>query len=131
MTLKFRGCVATADAGLLPYGELDALHRTDLAGDKLADGRTGGNGRHSLDGMLRRSVFGRLAGYEDVDDAERLRHDQTMPWIVGGKAVSRCAASASQIERFETRWLSAEKNSSAPADLSGQWIDKVHSRRRP
>jgi hypothetical protein len=27
---------------------------------------------------LRQSVFGRLAGYEDVNDAERLRHDQAM-----------------------------------------------------
>ena len=33
--------------------------------------------------------------------------------------------------RFETRWLTAEKNLSALADLSGQWIDKVHGRRPP
>jgi hypothetical protein len=26
-------------------------------------------------GCFRQSVFGRLAGYEDVNDAERLRHD--------------------------------------------------------
>jgi hypothetical protein len=36
--------------------------------------------------MLRQSVFGRLAGYEDVNDAERLRHDPAMRWIVGGEA---------------------------------------------
>jgi hypothetical protein len=28
-----------------------------------------------LAGLFRQSVFGRLAGYEDVNDAERLRHD--------------------------------------------------------
>jgi hypothetical protein len=33
--------------------------------------------------------------------------------------------------RFETRWLAAEKNLSALADLSGQWIDLVHARRPP
>jgi Transposase DDE domain group 1 len=33
--------------------------------------------------------------------------------------------------RFETRWLAAEKNLSALADLSGQWIDSVHARRPP
>ena len=33
--------------------------------------------------------------------------------------------------RFETRWLAAEKNLSALADLSGRWIDRVHSRRPP
>ena len=33
--------------------------------------------------------------------------------------------------RFETRWLTAEKNLSALADLSGKWIDSVHGRRPP
>ncbi len=81
--------------------------------------------------MLRQAVFGRLAGYEDVNDAERVRHDPAMRWIVGGKAASGCAASASQMGRFETRWLTAEKSLSALADLSGHWIDKVHGRRPP
>jgi hypothetical protein len=81
--------------------------------------------------MLRQSVFGRLAGYEDVNDAERLRHDPAMRWIVGGKAAVGCAASASQMGRFETRWLTADKNMLALADLSGQWIDRVHGRRPP
>jgi hypothetical protein len=48
-----------------------------------------------------------------------------------GKAASGVAASASQMGRFETRWLGAEKNLSALADLSGQWIDRVHARRPP
>jgi hypothetical protein len=60
-----------------------------MASDKLLDARTGKNGRHALIGMLRQSVFGR----EDVNDAERLRHDPAMRWIVGGKAALGCAAS--------------------------------------
>jgi Transposase DDE domain group 1 len=132
LTLQFLGSVVTSDAGLLAYRELDdALGLSAMAGEKLADARTGKNGRHALVGMLRQAVFGRLAGYEDVNDAERLRHDPAMRWIVGGKAASECAASASQMGRFETRWLTAEKNLSALADLSGQWIDKVHARRPP
>jgi len=132
LTLQFRGSVVISDAGLLAYRELDdALGLTALAGEMLADARTGKNGRHALVGLLRQSVFGRLAGYEDVNDAERLRHDPAMRWIVGGKAASGCAASASQMGRFETRWLTAEKNLSALVDLSGQWIDKVHARRPP
>ena len=81
--------------------------------------------------LFRQSVFGRLAGYEDVNDAERLRHDPAMRWIVGGKAAQDCAASPSQMGRFETQWLAAPENLSALADLSGQWIDLVHGRRHP
>jgi hypothetical protein len=77
--------------------------------------------------LLRQSVFGGLAGYEDVNDAERLRHDPAMRWIVGGKAAHRSAASPSQMGRFETQWLAAPKNFAALADLSGQWIDLVNA----
>jgi hypothetical protein len=38
----------------------------------VADARTGKNGRHRLAGLPRQSVLGRLAGYEDVNDADRL-----------------------------------------------------------
>ena len=132
VTLQFRGSVVTSDAGLLAHRELDdALGLSTTAGEALADARTGRNGRHALVGMLRQSVFGRLAGYEDVNDAERLRHDPAMRWIVGGKAAHGSAASPSQMGRFETRWLTVEKNLSALADLSGRWIDIVHGRRPP
>jgi hypothetical protein len=104
---------------MLAYRELDdALGFTTTAGDMLADARTGKIGRQALVGMLRQSVFGRLAGYEDVNDAARLRHDPAMRWIVGGKAAAGCAASASQMGRFETHWLAAKRNLSALADLS-------------
>src|SRR4030081_1079305 len=132
LMVQFRGSVVTSDAGLLAYRELDdALGLTAMASETLADARTGKNGRHALAGLFRQSVFGRLAGYEDVNDAERLRHDPAMRWIVGGKASHGCAASPSQMGRFETRWLTAEKNLSALADLSGHWIDTVHGCRPP
>src|SRR5262245_51293255 len=74
LMLQFRGSLVTSDAGLLAYRELDdVLGLTEMAGDVLADARSGKNGRHALAGLFRQSVFGRLAGYEDVNDAERLR----------------------------------------------------------
>ena len=74
LMVQFRGSVVTSDAGLLAYRELDdALGLTAMASETLADARTGKNGRHALAGLFRQSVFGRLAGYEDVNDAERLR----------------------------------------------------------
>ena len=94
LMLQFRGSLVTSDAGLLAYRELDdVLGLTEMAGDVLADARSGKNGRHALAGLFRQSVFGRLAGYEDVNDAERLRHDPAIRWIVGGKAAQGSAAS--------------------------------------
>jgi hypothetical protein len=104
--LQFRGSVVTSDAGLLAYRKLDdALSLSAMAGEMLADARIGRNGRHALAELFRQSVFGCLAGYEDVNDAGRLRHDPAMRWIVGGKAAQGCAASPSQMGRFETQWL--------------------------
>ena len=84
LMLQFRGSAITSDAGLLPYRELDdAMGLSDTGGDVLADARTGKNGRHQLVGLLRQSVFGRLAGYEDVNDADRLCRD---PWAFSPRA---------------------------------------------
>jgi hypothetical protein len=86
LMLQFRGSVITSDAGLLVYRELDeTLRLTDTGADTLAEARTGKNGRHRLAGLLRQSVFGRLAGYEDVNDAERLCRDpaSSQPGLAG------------------------------------------------
>jgi DDE family transposase len=132
LMLQFRGSVITSDGGLLVYRELDdALALTTTGGEILADARTGKNGRHQLVGLLRQSVFGRLAGYEDVNDAERLRRDPAIRWVVGGRAPMGQAASASQMGRFETEWLTRPANFATLADLPGQWIDTVHRRRPP
>ena len=104
LKLEFHGSRVTSDAGLLAFRELDdALGLSELAGQALADLRTGRNGRHSLIAQFRQSVFGRLAGM---------------------------AASASQMGRFETSVLARADNRAALADLCGQWIDVVR-RRRP
>src|ERR1700693_3632818 len=104
--LRFRGSMITSDGGLLAYRELDdALALTASGGERLAEARTGKNRRHLLVGLLRQSVFGRLAGYEDVNDADRLCRDPARPWVGGGKGAMGRGASASQMGRFETKWL--------------------------
>src|ERR671927_1452123 len=114
LKLEFHGCKIISDAGLLAYRELDAaLGLSEIAGEVLTDTRTGANGRHSLSGQFRQAVFGRLAGYEDVNDADRLAHDPAMRWIVGGRAVMQNAASTSQMGRFETEVLTLDTNLSA------------------
>src|SRR5258707_7946177 len=132
LLLQFRGSSITSDAGLLPYRELDdAVGLTDTAANTLADARTGKNGRHRLAGLLGQSGFGRLAGYEDVNDADPVCHDPAMRWVVGDRAITGSAASASQMGRFETEWLARPENLASLADLPGDWIDTVHRRRLP
>ena len=128
--LEFHGSKISSDGGLLLYRELDdALGLFNKTVRFLRDTRKGKNGVHTLMGLLRQSVFGRLAGYEDVNDAARLlSRDPVMRQIIGGRAVEGQAASSSQMGRFETEVLATAANRDALADMPGQWIDAVHDR---
>lgn len=130
--LAFQGSSISSDGGLLLHRELDdALGLTDMAAEMLFDPRSGKNGRHQLAGFLRQSVFSRLAGYEDVNDADRLRADPVIRQIVGGRAVKNGAASASAMARFEAEMLTQTANLDALVDLPGRWIDAVHDKQPP
>jgi len=131
LKLKFLGSQLTTDAGLLAYRELDeTLGLTEMAQDSLRDSRVGSNKQHGLSPLLRQSIYGRLAGDDDVNDADRLCVDPAMRHVVGGRASQpeKQAASASEVGRFETEILSTKENLTALMNLSGQWIDRVHQR---
>ena len=107
---------------------------TRWPGETLADARTRKNERHALVGLLRQSVFGRLAGYEDVNDAGAptpRSGDALDCRRQGGSGPCGFTGSQSGTVRDAMAVFTAEKNLLALADLSGQWIDIVHGRRPP
>ena len=111
LKLEFHGARITSDGGLFAYRELDdALGLTSMAVSALAEGRRGRNIRHRLLGLVRQAIYGRLAGHEDVNDADRLARDPAMRAIVGREGMDRLAASTSEMGRFETEWLATEAN---------------------
>ena len=74
--LEFQGTQFGSDGGLLVVRELDdAPGLSDPGAGALRDSRLGQNTVHRLDGLFRQPVHGRPAGYEDVDDADRLARD--------------------------------------------------------
>jgi hypothetical protein len=125
--LEFHGSKISSDGGLLLFRELDdVLDLYALAGEHLSDTRTGYNRLHSLIDLLRQWVFGRLAGYEDVNDAKRLALDPVMRQIVGRRAVDQKTASASQMDRFEIEVLTTPDNFAVLPDMPRHWIDRLH-----
>ena len=70
LNLRFIGSKVTSDAGLLAYREQDEiLGLTEIGAEVLIDLRLGSNKQHQLLSLLRQSIYSRLAGDEDVNDA--------------------------------------------------------------
>ena len=128
--LEFHGATITSDAGLLACRELDdALGLTETTDDCLQESRGGRNVQHRLVGLLRQSVYSRLAGYEDTNDAERLAQNPTMRIIVGRRGgPERPAASTNTMSRFETEVLTQDGNVEGLGRLNAKWVDGAMSR---
>ena len=128
--LEFHGATITSDAGLLACRELDdALGLTETADECLQESRGGRNVQHRLVGLLRQSVYSRLAGYEDTNDAERLADDPTMRVVVGDRGIDRPAASTNTMSRFETEVLTQD-GLEGLGRLNATWVDGAMSSAR-
>ena len=124
--VEFRGAPITSDAGLLACRELDdALSLTDSADEFLKESRTGKNILHQLIPLLRQSVYSRLAGYDDTNDADRLSQDPALRVVVGWKGPDRNAASTSEMGRFETELLTQKENLKGIERLNVEWIKRA------
>jgi len=128
LRLEFRGAKITTDAGLLAVRELDEMMGlTDMAADLMVEGRTGKNIQHQVSGLLRQSVYARLAGYEDTNDHEGLSRDPAMRAVIGKRALERTAASSGTVSRFETEILAQEQSINALSSLNSGWVSKAVS----
>jgi len=121
--LEFVGSKLTSDAGLLAYRELDEqLGLTARAGQFLREQRRGRNVQHELVPLLRQSVYSRLAGYPDTNDADRLARDPVLRLVVSRRASGKRAAARNTVGRFETEGLAEEANREGLAALNAAWV---------
>jgi hypothetical protein len=110
LRVAFQGSRVTSDGGLILVRELDErLAFSELIEQHLTDSRAN-NARFSFADLLRQSIYSRLAGYEDVNDAERLSHDPAFRLIGSEKIWDRGAALTSRLQTFETELLGEEEN---------------------
>ena len=121
LKVDFQGSAVTSDGGLVLVRELDErLGFGELIERHLADAR-GKNTQRPLADLLRQSVYSRLAGYEDVNDAERLSQDPAFRLIGSRKIWERGAALTSRLQSFETEVLTQEKNLAVWLHSIGSW----------
>ena len=108
LKVAFQGSRVTANAGLVLVRELDErLGLEATLAEHLRDSRHGLNTQFPLPDLLRQSIYSRLAGYEDLNDAARLSTDPTFRLIGSPKRWDRSAALTSTLHRFETELLNA------------------------
>jgi hypothetical protein len=128
LRVDFQGSRVTSDGGLIVVRELDErLGLGDLIVQHLTDSRRGKNAQLPLADLLRQSVYSRMAGYEDVNDAERLSQDPTFRLIGSEKIWDRGAALTSRLQTFETEMLAEEENFAGLARINRELIGKAEA----
>jgi Transposase DDE domain group 1 len=128
LRVDFQGSRVTSDGGLILVRELDErLGFSELIAQHLTDSRRGKNTQLPLADLLRQSVYSRLAGYEDVNDAERVSQDPTFRLIGSEKIWERGAALTSRLQSFETELLTQDENFTGLAQINRELITKAEA----
>src|SRR5437667_2189622 len=129
LRVEFRGATVTSDAGLLLPRELDKRLGLDALIERhLTDPRTGHNRQSPLPYLLRQSIYSRLAGYEDTNDAERLAEDPTFRMLASRERRETSVALTSTLHWFETDVLTEERNYQGLARLNTALIQQAVTR---
>jgi len=124
----FQGSRVASDGGLLLVRELDErLGLNQLIEEHLTDERRGKNTQLPLADLLRQSIYSRLAGYEDVNDAERLSQDLTFRLIGSAKIWERGAALPSRLHWFKTEVLSRDENLEGLSRINRKLLAKAEA----
>lgn len=94
----------TSDAGLLPLRQFDAqLGLSAAIARALSDPRDPARRKHLSSELVRARLFGLLAGYEDQNDHDVLRHDPVMKLVAGRLPTDLPLASQPTHSRFENQ----------------------------
>ena len=105
----FSGGQITTDAGLLPLRAFDQRHGLACGlAELLRDSRDAERVHHSVLALFRQRLYQIIAGYEDVNDADRLRHDPAFQ-ILADQPLGEPLGSQPTLSRWE--------NSPSPRDL--------------
>ena len=131
LRVEFRGSTVTSDAGLLLPRELDEhLGLSALIERHLGDPRTGRNYQFPLPDLFRQSIYSRLAGYEDTNDAERLAEDPTFRMLASRERRETSIALTSTLHWFETEVLAEERDYQGLARLNTDLVQHEAGRSR-
>ena len=127
LKVDFQGSRVTSDGGLLLVRELDErLGLSELIAEHLTDSR-GKNTQLPMADLLRQAVYSRLAGYEDVNDADRLAQDPAFRLMGSERIWERGAALTSRLQSFETELLTQEGNLSGLAVINRELIARAEA----
>ncbi len=125
--VDFQGARVTSDGGLLLVRELDErLGFGELIKRHLTDERAR-NTQLPLADLVRQSIYSRPAGYEDVNDAERLSQDPAFRLIGSSRIWERGAALTSRLQSFETDLLTQPENLRGLSRISRELVAKAEA----